>query len=398
MLYRRFGRTGLEMPIFTCGGMRFIHSWNNECPLEEVPAECQDNVEATVRRALELGINHIETSRGYGTSERQLGLVLPKLPRERMIVQTKVQPSADADEFLANCRDSIERLQLDYVDLLAFHGLNNHEHLWWSLRRGGCLAAARKLVSEGRARHVGFSTHGPPELIRAAVDHDGDGGFDYVNLHWYYIRQDNAEVIKAASAAGMGVFIISPSDKGGMLARPSDKLRALCEPLDPIVFNSLFCLSNAHVHTISIGAARPTDFDLQLTTIPLLDRADKLLGPIVARLQAAMAAAVGKNVARRWAEGLPNWDMVPGFINIHMILWLRGLALAYDMREFAENRYGLLGNGAHWFPGMNAARIDEYDLDKALAKSPFRKKIPGWLRETHEMLYKGPSKLLSQSE
>ena len=50
---------------------------------------------AAVRRAVALGINHVETARGYGSSERQLGLVLPTLPREKLIVQTKVAPEAD---------------------------------------------------------------------------------------------------------------------------------------------------------------------------------------------------------------------------------------------------------------------------------------------------------------
>ena len=58
------------------------------------------DAEATIRRALELGINHIETARGYGTSEMQLGRILPKLPREKLIVQTKVAPKPNAREFI----------------------------------------------------------------------------------------------------------------------------------------------------------------------------------------------------------------------------------------------------------------------------------------------------------
>src|SRR5690606_19603820 len=72
MRYRRFGRTELQMPVFSCGGMRYQYKWS-DVPLEEVPAENQANLEATVCRALELGINHIETARGYGSSEMQLG-------------------------------------------------------------------------------------------------------------------------------------------------------------------------------------------------------------------------------------------------------------------------------------------------------------------------------------
>ena len=111
MLYRRFGRTEIQMPVFTCGGMRYQHQWQ-DLPLDKIPADNQANLEATVRRALELGINHIETARGYGSSERQLGLVLPQLPRDEIIVQTKVAPADDPAEFRAALSTSrSERLQ-----------------------------------------------------------------------------------------------------------------------------------------------------------------------------------------------------------------------------------------------------------------------------------------------
>src|SRR5678815_952454 len=99
MKYRRFGRTELQMPVFSCGGMRYQFKWQ-DLPLHEIPADNQRNLEATIHRAVELGINHIETARGYGSSEMQLGRVLPSLPREKIIVQTKVAPMSSAKEFL----------------------------------------------------------------------------------------------------------------------------------------------------------------------------------------------------------------------------------------------------------------------------------------------------------
>ena len=99
MKYRRFGRTELPMPVFSCGGMRYQFKWQDVSP-QDIPVENQDNVEAIIHRALQLGINHIETARGYGSSEMQLGRVLPELPREKIIVQTKVPPMASAKEFL----------------------------------------------------------------------------------------------------------------------------------------------------------------------------------------------------------------------------------------------------------------------------------------------------------
>ncbi len=89
MRYRRFGKTELQMPVFSCGGMRYQHAWQ-DIPPSEVTGDGQANLEATIHRALELGIHHVETARGYGSSEMQLGWVLPKLPRDKLIVQTKV--------------------------------------------------------------------------------------------------------------------------------------------------------------------------------------------------------------------------------------------------------------------------------------------------------------------
>lgn len=67
MYYRRFGRTNLQMPVFSCGGMRYQQSWDDVKP-EAVEEAGQRNLEATILRSLELGINHIETARGYGSN------------------------------------------------------------------------------------------------------------------------------------------------------------------------------------------------------------------------------------------------------------------------------------------------------------------------------------------
>ena len=179
MEYRRFGRTELQMPVFSCGGMRYQHKWQDVDP-KEIPPGNQANLEATIRRAVELGINHIETARGYGSSEMQLGNVLPTLPRDKIIVQTKIGPKATANEFVHTFDTSMKFLRLDYVDLLALHGINNRELLNWSLRKNGCLAAARKLQRDGRVRFVGFSTHATTDIIVETVE---SAEFDYLNVH-----------------------------------------------------------------------------------------------------------------------------------------------------------------------------------------------------------------------
>jgi len=382
MQYRRFGRTNLSMSVFSCGGMRYQHSWK-DVPLADIPTANQTNLEATIRRALELGINHIETARGYGTSEIQLGQILPTLPRDGLIVQTKVSPTADPEDFRRTLTQSLDNLKLDTVDLLGIHGINTAELLDWTLRPGGCLEVAQEFQRQGRVRFIGFSTHAPTGVILQAIESDQ---FDYVNLHWYYINQDNWPAIAAAQRHDMGVFIISPSDKGGHLYNPPQTLADLCAPLIPMVFNNLFCLSRPQVHTLSVGAARPTDFDEHLKTLPLLSDPEAHLAPVITRLEDQARTVLGATWLNHWRDGLPTPEDTPGQVNIPVILWLRNLLLAYDMEEFAKARYNLLGNGGHWFPGQKAETVQELDLADCLRHSPYAQDIPALLADTHQRL------------
>jgi len=361
--------------------------------MSEIPVENQRSLENTIRRSLEVGIHHIETARDYGTSEMQLGQVLAKFPREKLIVQTKIFPTANSQEFRQDFEKSLGNLQLDYVDLLAIHGINDAETLDYSLSPGGCLAVAQKLQAEGKVRFIGFATHGPTDIILQAVE---TNQFDYINLHWYYINQINWPAIEAANRLDMGVFIISPSDKGGMLYQAPPKLRKLCQPLSPMVFNDLFCLSHPQVHTLSLGASRPEDFDEHLQVLDLLADADRILPPILNRLKSEAIAILGEEWYATWRVGLPTPEDTPGNINIPTILWLRNLAIAYDLIEYGKMRYNLLGNGEHWFPGNNASRVQEFDFSECLARSPHADKIPSLLAEAHKLLSGEAVKRLSQ--
>jgi len=357
--------------------MRYQHSWNAG---DDPTAASQANVDACVRRALELGITHIETARDYGTSEMQLGRILPQLPRDGIIVQTKVPPYSDPKEFVAAFEDSMARLCLDHVDLFAFHGINNLERLEHTKR---CYEAALGWQREGRIRHIGFSTHAMTSTILKAIE---SLDFAYVNLHWYYIFQENWPAIEIAAARDMGLFIISPNDKGGMLYQPSEKLVELCAPLHPMVFNGLFCLSRPEVHTLSCGAGSPSDFDAHLETVEKLEDAKALAGRIAARLDAALEEACGREWLDTWREGLPYFHETPGDINIWVMLRLRNLIKAFDMIDFAKMRYNMLGSGAHWNPGEKANDLGSLDLSACLNNSPHAAVIPEMLRETHALI------------
>lgn len=398
---RRFGRTELPMPVFSCGGMRYQHKWQDQA-LDTIPADSQKNLEATILRAFERGIRHVETARGYGSSERQLGQVLPRLPRDEVIIQTKVSPTADARVFVRDFEDSLSRLRLDHVDLFSLHGINDASVLDWTLRPGGCFEAAQRLREQGKCRFVGFSTHGDLDTILSAIrfgEARVGASFDYVNLHWYFIFQRNWPAIEAAAARDMGVFIISPSDKGGRLYDPPPKLVELCRPLTPMQFNDAFCLSHPEVHTLSIGAARPGDFDEHLQVCSWLAEASDRLRPIEERLGQAMVAAIGDASPEEITRELPCWRDTPDHYNLRVILWLRNLALGWGLEGYARWRFNMLTDSGHWFPGNRPARVSDIDdraLLHALGDNPRAKEIVASLRDAVTRLSGEPQKRLSQ--
>ncbi len=384
MQYRRFGRTNLKIPVLSLGGMRFQESWD-QLDFSEVSYEEQNKVENILDLATQYGLSHVETAKYYGTSEVQLGMCFKNTKKIPNIIQTKIPPNSDPEIFRRDVLSSIEKLQVKKIDLLAIHGINTAEHLQQAIRDGGCIDILRNFQKENLIGSIGFSTHGKSSLIEKAIS---TNLFDYVNLHWYFINQENTKVINLANKHDLGVFIISPTDKGGHLHTPSTKMLEFCKPLHPIVFNDLFCLRNQNVHTLSVGIAKETDFALHLEAVSLLSESEKYVPKIINKLRQESINCLGLEWYQNWNRNLPSWEYTPGNINIPVLLWLSNLIDWLGMEGYARARYQLLGNGSHWFPGFNANLLDvdvsEGQLLKVLEGHINPKKVIRKLRNLKE--------------
>lgn len=369
MHYRRFGKTNLLLSVFSLGTMRYLAS--------------EENAIQTVQAAIAQGINHLETAKGYGKSEHYLGQALAalSLPRSQIYITTKIPPTPDADSMARQIDQSSATLGLDYVDCLAIHGLNTPEHLAWVQSDHGCMQAVHKALEAGKVRHVGFSTHGPLEVILQAIATDL---FEFVNLHYYYFFQRNADAIAVAHAKDMGIFIISPADKGGQLYTPPEQLQALCDPFSPLKLNYRFLLSDRRITTLSVGPATPAELALPLSVAdqdgPLTPEEQEVLQ----QLETHQKTALGTDHCSQCYQCLP----CPETINIPEVLRLRNLAIAYNMTAFGQYRYRMFENAGHWFPGVKANRCT--DCGDCLPRCPQGLNIPALLEDAHQRL-NGPS-------
>ncbi|AFZ11826.1 NADP-dependent oxidoreductase domain protein [Crinalium epipsammum PCC 9333] len=374
MRYRRFGKTNLQFSVFSLGTMRCLAS----------PAEAY----RTVNHAIAQGINHLETARGYGKSEQYLGEIFRTglaVSREQVYITTKLPPAPNADTMRNWLDESLQRLNLDYIDCLAIHGINTWEHLEWVLAPNGCMQPVQQAIASGKIRHLGFSTHGSLDVILAAISTDL---FEFVNLHYYYFFQRHAAAIALAHQKDMGIFIISPADKGGRLYTPTATLKELCAPFSPLELNYRFLLSDRRITTLSVGAANPDELTEPLTVADKDYPLTPIEVEIIERLHTRMVDALSTDLCSQCYKCLP----CPENINIPEVLRLRNLAVAYDMTDYGQYRYGMFGNAGHWFPGVKGANCTE--CGDCLPRCPQQLDIPKLLTDTHQRLNGTPRRRL----
>jgi predicted aldo/keto reductase-like oxidoreductase len=377
MQYRRFGKTGQRLSVVTLGGMRYANGWGE--PRDQPSREMIEQCARITRLALDAGINHIETAHGYGKSEHCYGRVLAEelaIPRDRYHLMTKGGPRS-AGEVRALVEAQLKALRTDRIDLYAWHGINSEDTLRQVCAAGGAVEALLQLKAEGVIGAVGFSTHGPVEVICDAI---GTGLFDFVNLHYYYFFQRNWPAVALAEARDMGVFIISPNDKGGQLFNPPPLLRRMTAPATPLQWNARFCLRTPAVHTLSFGFTEPAHLDEMAGMFPVavpLSAHDQ-------RIEQELDARVLIDPVSAWEGHEMRGD--PSGINIPEVLRFRRLARCYDMHDFGVYRYNMLESKGDWFPGVFATEDAIAKVDAT--KAPEGIDVKALLREAHRLFHR----------
>ncbi len=361
MHYRRFGKTELNLSVFSLGTMRCLDN--------------ADSMYCVLSEAIAQGINHIETARGYGQSEPYLGQALKSFKRSELVLTTKLLPGSDVDRLID---ESLERLGTNYIDCLALHGVNTPEHLQ---QIDGMMPGLTQVLDDRRVRHVGASSHGSLAVVMGAI---ANPIISFINLHYYFFNQRNAAAIELAHQRDLGIFIISPADKGGQLYTPPVKLKQLCQPFDPLLLTYRWLLSDLRITTLSIGPAIPTElaWPLQVADNTAALTAEERTALV--RLEQAQTV-LGTDQCQQCYECLP----CPEAINIPEVLRLRNLAIAYDMTTFGQYRYGMFERAGHWFSGRQGNRCN--DCGDCLPRCPEKLDIPTLLRDTHQRL-RGPGR------
>lgn len=217
---------------------------------------------ATLLRALELGINFVDTARVYRGSEFLVGTVLEEWRGEGVIVASKTT-ARSRDGVLADVERSLRHLRRDRVDLYQLHDVFAED---WErvMGPGGALEGLQEAQGQGLVGHIGLTSHTPQVLERAVRC----GQFATVMLKVNPFEREPRYIVALAHEAGLGVIAMKPFGGLGMPAT----LKGLDSALDPPTMLH-YCLSDPHLSVVIPGARSPGEVeelvDLALSYEPM---------------------------------------------------------------------------------------------------------------------------------
>ena len=356
MQQRRLGRTGQMVSAIGFGGIK-------------LPAVEQEQATAAIHRALALGVNLIDTARGYGKgdSERKIGVALEGR-REEVFLCSKGH-ALTADEMRHDVEESLRTLRTDYIDLYKCHSLRRAEAKEQVMGPGGALEGLRKCQAEGLVRYVGFSSHRYRETMRDCIL---SGEFDVIMVAYNVLNDElvDEDVLPLAQEHDVGVLVMKPLAGGALVSPPEEVAQKLGQAgSDSMAVDALrFVLANPAVTCAPVGMTSVQEVE---ENVRAGDEQTALAGSDLQRIREA-AEALGKDFCRACGYCLP----CPSDIKIPTVLRHLGYFKRYGLEDWARGRYRMV-----------EVKADECtECGECKEKCPYELDVPELLKEAHASL------------
>ena len=252
MQYKTLGRTGLKVSRLGFGGI----------PIQRISQEEVNSIFAVCK---ELGINFIDTARGYTDSEEKIGKAIAG-KRDQFYLASK-SPSRDARGFRADLETCLSLLKTDYVDLYQLHMVSTME-VWNQVQGpGGAIEALLKAQQEGLIRYIGVTSHSN-EVMQHMI---GTNAFDTAQFPLNVVENQFMDCLNSATSLDMGTIAMKPL-AGGSFMKPSLALRYLFDKdiTTAIVgMDSVAQVQENHAALLkgSLSAAELTELEIEAETL-----------------------------------------------------------------------------------------------------------------------------------
>ena len=297
MQYRKLGNTDLEVSALSLGtvalGMRYgIASKEDGADVAGMIPPSDREAIQLVHRAIDEGINFIDTARAYGRSEEVLGSALYDR-RDKVVITTKLscldaegkllQGDALRDHMNQSVDTSLQLLRTDWVDLLMLHSATVEV-----LQNSEAIDILREIQTQGKTRYIGASTYGT-EAPQIAIEK----GVNALQVAYNILDQRMDEIFPLAEANGVGVVVRSVFLKGVLTPRADDLpehlaplkekseavkqlARQLTPPMDRIEAALRFVLSQSNITSALVGVHTQAELEASIAVAmqePLSDDA-----------------------------------------------------------------------------------------------------------------------------
>lgn len=360
MQYRRLGKTNLEVSVVSFGGIK-------------LPKVEQKEVTAALNRALDLGINFIDTARAYRDSERKIGKAL-KDRRDEFYLASKTG-TRDFSGAMKDIETSFRELQFDKIDLLQLHTVSNEATYKKVMSSDGALKALKKVKAQGKIDHIGITIHRSLSVMRKAIK---SGEFETIMLAYSPLDQEGVEeeIIPMAKEHDMGVIIMK-SLSGGQLVTPRSEEERQQAKFDPVVRGTLWYVSsNDGVSTVIPGmtCVREVEENVQV-------------GDFTEKMSDAKKAELFKAIGELGISFRYGQDcMRCGYcLPCEVDILIPEIFRAYDMyTNYPDNLKSL---GLELYQSLEVSPEECIECEKCMEKCPSNLPIPEKLKKAVEVFY-----------